>query len=316
MSDPIYEMTKAAAEGASQPLCKLIDAVRAGAGLIYEPIHIKRVAKAQAQALIISEETNVSVSDIRERAAARLTNVETRRQQNIESIVEKAGESLPNECNDEPVDQDWMANFIDCCKDIGNDEVQSLWAKLLAGEVSEPGKFSRRAINALKLMSSYDAALFTLIGFRVWRQEGWPVLLIPGNPHADWPKECPFMWKHVMALADIGFVESEILDEHHFIGRSRTYSFDYYGKKFDGFSKGGRGPYWVNFTSIGSELFSLVEQEAGINDEYLEACIRCFDSPSWVLDEKSEFRELVVPEDLADGLNINDSMKNPVASET
>lgn len=314
MSDPFYEMVKGASEGASQPLCKLIDAVRAGAGLMYEPMHVKRIAKAEAEALIIKEKAEVEVSDIRQRAAARLTNVETRRQQNIESIVEKAAESLPEECSEAPVDQDWMANFIECCKDVGRDEVQALWGKLLAGEVTEPGAFSRRALNALKLLSGSDAALFTIIGFRVWRLNDWPVLFIPGNPHNKWPSECPFRWSDVKTLEDIGFVEAEIIDEHHFMRNPRRFSFDYYGKKYDGFSNpmgGGRTPYWVNFTPIGAELFPLVEQEAGINDEYLEACNRCFELPSWTLDEGSDFRELMVPDDLRDLLNINESKEEP-----
>ena len=84
MNDPFYEMIKGISEAASQPLCKLIDTVSAGVGLIYEPTHLKRIASAEAEAILITERTVLSVSELRQRAAARLTNTETRRQRNIE----------------------------------------------------------------------------------------------------------------------------------------------------------------------------------------------------------------------------------------
>ena len=307
MNDPFTEMVTGFAESASQPICKLIESIRAGVGLIYEPTHIKRIAAAESEALIIRAQGEMEVANLRQRAVARLTNVETRRQANIESVVKIAADSMPEECSPDPVDQDWMANFVDGCKDVGNEEVQELWGKLLAGEVAEPGSFSRRGLNSLKLMSSFDAGLFMLIGFRVWKMNDWPVLVIPGNPHNTWPAECPFAWHHIKSLADIGLVEAEILDEHHYIRNPKSMAFDFFGKRYQGFTNplGSNMPYWVNFTSVGAELLPLVEQEAGIHDEYLEACDQCFSKPSWQLDKTSEARKLSVPDDLRDSLNLN-----------
>ena len=177
MSDEFYQMITGVSQ--SVALCKLIDAVRLGAGLVYEPIHVRRMAKAESVALVIRTETELALTKLRHRAAARLTNTESRRQQNIESIVEKASQELPEECSSTPVDQDWMAAFFDCCKDVGNDGVQGLWGKLLSHEVAEPGSYSRRALDALRLMSTYEAVLFSTIGFRVWGLDDWPILLIP-----------------------------------------------------------------------------------------------------------------------------------------
>lgn len=310
MSDEFYQMVKGVSEAASQPLCKLIDAVRAGTGLIYEPTHIRRIAKAEADALVIQEQCELTLSDLRHRAAARLTFTETRRQQNIEHIVEKASQQLPEKCSEEPVDSDWIANFFDCCKDIGNEEVQSLWGKLLAGEIAEPGSYSRCALNALKLMNSAEAAIFMVIGFRVWRLDGWPVLLIPGKTYSTWPKACPFTWSHISALADIDLLHPHIRDEEELIGQKRgELTFDYFGHRFAGFTNplGGISPSWVAFTRLGFELLPLVEQKAGIHDEYLDACDQCFSRPNWKLDNSSEFRELIVPDDLRESLNLNDS---------
>lgn len=315
MSDEFYQMVKGVSDSAVKPLCKLIDAVRAGAGLCYEPIHIRRMAKADGDALIIQAETKVALTDIRKRAAARLTNTETRRQENIESIVEKASQNLPEQCSETPVDQDWMAAFFDCCKDVGNDDVQKLWGKLLSDEVAEPGSYSRRALDALRLMSRFEATLLKLIGFRVWNLDDWPILFIPGARGIDWPKACPFTWNHIAILGDIGLVEAKIRDELQFIGtkgETRKMTFDYHGQRFVGWTSHfgtHNDPAWVSFSTLGSELLPLVTQQGGLKDEYFDYCCTCLSQKQWKPDASSEFRQLVVPDDLLASLNLaNDAV--------
>jgi hypothetical protein len=308
MADEFYQMMKGISEAASQPLCKLIDAVSAGAGMVYQPLHIRRIAKAKADALVIRSEADLVLSDLRQRAAARLTNTEMRRQENIEAIVEKASHNLPDQCSEEPVNQDWMADFFDCCKDIGSDDVQALWGKLLAGEVTEPGSYSRRALNAVKLMGSVDAALFMVLGFRVWTHDEWPVLLVPGNTHHSWPPACPFQWHHVSALADIDLLERRALSELDFIGEvSKEHVFDYCGQRYVGFTNplGGIAPTWINFTRLGAELLPLVRQVAGVRDAYFDACKQCFSVPQWKADPSSDFRQLDLTDEIRDSLNLN-----------
>lgn len=153
----------------SEPACKLIEAVKDAVGVLYEPRHIRRVAKAQADAALINLEGEIELQEVAHRASERIRKRELRRQQNVESIVSSALEHLPSSISQDTVDEDWVTQFFEQCQDVGNPEMQSLWAKLLAGEVTQPGTYSRRTLNLVRLMSKDDAVLFTTFCGYVFR---------------------------------------------------------------------------------------------------------------------------------------------------
>ena len=147
----------------SPAVVKLITSVEKGIGGIFKPIQIKRVAKAKAAAMLIDTEANIRKEELIARANARLAATEARRQENIEAIVTKATkviQQLPYDATDTPVNQDWIAAFFEDCKDIGEDKIQELWGKILAGEVVSPGTFSRRTLQALKTLETEDVEAF------------------------------------------------------------------------------------------------------------------------------------------------------------
>ena len=83
-----------------------------------------------------------------------------KRMANIQSIVGQAIEQMPEQVPDTPVDHDWTARFFDNAKDVSNEEMQKLWAKLLAGEVERPGSASLRTLSILREMTQKEAELF------------------------------------------------------------------------------------------------------------------------------------------------------------
>lgn len=179
MNDPV-EIIKAMV----QPTSKLIDAVSGAIGKIYEPTHVRKMADAKAyeiktigQALqnntnipIEYTEGNVSANtkdfdDLVKRAQSRLGYQEICKQQNIESVTQKAYLLLSDEkeCSEEPVDKDWMIRFFNSVEDISDEDMQNLWAKILAGEVKQPKSFSLRTLETLKNLSKDEALLFERI---------------------------------------------------------------------------------------------------------------------------------------------------------
>lgn len=148
------------AKALSAPVTKLIEVVAAGCGRLYEPTGIRRKARAEGDAAVILEGARGRVSELRDRAAQRLLDTEERRQQNIEAITEDAIKRLPGTVSDDPVDQDWAARFFSECQDISNEEMRSVWARLLAGEVARPGSFSPRTLWVLKNLTRREAQLF------------------------------------------------------------------------------------------------------------------------------------------------------------
>lgn len=150
-------------KGVSEPLIKLIESVSKGIGAIYEPIGKVRNAKAEAKAMLILAEAEGKANAILARACERINFREIRRQNNIDAIVKGAAEALPEKVSPEPVNEDWIANFFGLSQDIGDVEMQQIWSKLLAGEVSQPGTFKPRTLQAVKNLTQEEAKMFTTL---------------------------------------------------------------------------------------------------------------------------------------------------------
>lgn len=52
---------------------------------------------------------------------------------------------------------------------ISNEQMQTLWARVLAGEINHPGTFSRRTVNAIADLDQRDCAAFTSLCRFCWR---------------------------------------------------------------------------------------------------------------------------------------------------
>ncbi|WP_233800193.1 DUF2806 domain-containing protein [Paraburkholderia sp. HP33-1] len=58
---------------------------------------------------------------------------------------------------DKPVDADWLRNWRDGAARVSSDELQSLWGKILAGEVKAPGSCSLPTLDFVKNLSQEEA---------------------------------------------------------------------------------------------------------------------------------------------------------------
>jgi hypothetical protein len=146
----------------SESITKLIEAVANYVEVRHEPKAIVLKAEAEAKASVILAQANAETMEIAARAAQRLANIEIRRQKNIESITAKAIKELPENPSKEPISPDWVAKFYDDCQDVGESDMQRLWARLLAGEVAQPRTFSRRTMETLRTFSLEDAKVIAL----------------------------------------------------------------------------------------------------------------------------------------------------------
>lgn len=170
-----------AVEKLVNPIEKLIETVACGVGKVYEPTHTRRMAKAKAQEIrtvsaAIRENIDLPMqyangvvgvditnpSDIASRAAMRLGAQELRKQQNIENVIQFSKNELEKteSVSNEKVDSDWTTRFMNSIEDIGDEEMQKLWGKILAGEVKKPKSFSLRTLECVKNLSQQEAQLF------------------------------------------------------------------------------------------------------------------------------------------------------------
>lgn len=163
---------------------KLIDTVKGAVGKLYEPVHQKRKAKASAEeikliAQVLRENTDLPITyksenilintenfeELVQRAQNRLAYQELTKQQNIESVTDKAYDILSSDidCSPDPVSQDWITRFYNSVEDVSDEKMQELWAKILAGEIKSPGNFSLRTLDLMSKISQDEAKLFQKI---------------------------------------------------------------------------------------------------------------------------------------------------------
>jgi len=156
----------------NKSLSKLIDAVSSHVGIRHEPARIIKTAKTEAKAAIIRTKANAKVKDIEWRVNNRLLHREFRRQKNIESITMGSLPHLPEQVSEEQPNENWVCEFFNSCQDVGDAEMQILWSKILAGEISNPGKYSMRTLNLLKTLTEAEVHLFTKFCKFVWSNRG------------------------------------------------------------------------------------------------------------------------------------------------
>ena len=169
--------------GLSAPLTKLVDVLSSGFGTIYRPTGIRREASAQSEATLMIGAAQLEVDvnraralaevdasnklvlndasvRIEQRVQARLDYREKHKQNNLEAIANSAALHLPEEVSTTAVDEDWKARFFNIAEDVSSDQMQDLWGKILAGEVTQPGTYSVRTLEALRNISQAEAEVF------------------------------------------------------------------------------------------------------------------------------------------------------------
>lgn len=144
----------------SKPADTLIKKVSSAVGGICEPYQIKRIAKAETEANLIKAKSEIEITDLHHRAMHRFVEEEASRQENMETITEKALPLLDEEADPSLMEDDWVTNFFDKSRIISDNEMQSIWSNVLAGEANSPGTFSKRTVNFLGDLDKRDAELF------------------------------------------------------------------------------------------------------------------------------------------------------------
>ncbi|WP_082448066.1 DUF2806 domain-containing protein [Xylophilus sp. Leaf220] len=152
----------------AKPVEVLVQAITSAVGIWYEPHQMKRIARAKGEVSLIEFANQQKLSALESRAVNRIVVQESRAQNNIESIASQSLPLVKEDAHPEQLKSDWLSNFFDKAKHISDEQMQSAWAKVLAGEANTPGSFSRRAVNLLAEIDGADAFLFdTLCRFRV-----------------------------------------------------------------------------------------------------------------------------------------------------
>lgn len=152
----------------SKPANTLIEKISSAVGGICEPWQMKRVAKGKADANLIKTQSDIYNNELNRRARKRFFDEEAKRQDNMEKITKKACTRLKDSSDPSKIEDDWVTNFFDKSRIVSNDDMQEIWAKVLAGEANVPGTFSKRTVNFLGELDKKEAELFQNICSFCW----------------------------------------------------------------------------------------------------------------------------------------------------
>jgi len=208
----------------------------------------------------------------------RLQLKEERRQSNIDNIVAKAIEfAREYEASDDPTDPDWIIEFFNIAQDCSNENMQYLWAKLLASEVGKPSSISRRTLSIIKLLEPKEAQVFTKLCNCVWNINNSSELRQkvlfkdmynePQNYDSKWNFDSMF----IPHLEDIGLVSQSFID----MKPNKAYELDFFERKHGiKASKKLAQLEIITLTRAGEEIFRIVKPEPNL--KYYEFIIDYF----------------------------------------
>lgn len=98
-----------------------------------------------------------------QRTVDRLINEQIKRQKNREAVALGAIKILATRSaptSQTNVDDEWLDSFSEKAETAHSENVQELWARVLAGELAIPGSFSKRALDVLKALDQSEAEKF------------------------------------------------------------------------------------------------------------------------------------------------------------
>jgi Protein of unknown function (DUF2806) len=182
---------------------------------------------------------------------------------------------MPFDAKVEALDEDWVAHFFKQCDTVSDKEMQTLWARLLSGEATNPGTFSKRTVQFVSTISKKDALLFTTLCQFVCEIVGESIEPIIFNHAHDIYKNQGIIFESLTHLQSIGLVT---YSPDSYFGRTELPSetkINYFDKslniKFENIQDNALNTGKVLFTTVGLELYSI--SGAAFNQEFYEYLI-------------------------------------------
>ncbi len=247
----------------SKPADTLIKKVSHAVGGMFAPWQIKRMAKAEAEVSLIRAKSEIEITDLHRRAMHRFVEEEANRQENMETITEKALSQLKEGSDPSRMEDDWVTNFFDKSRIISDSDMQDLWASVLAGEANSPGTYSKRTVNFLGDLDKTDAELFQALCSFGWFVPDLQALIFDAKASIYNDKGINFMT--LTHLDSIGLIRFDSLSGFERLELPKTFSLMYYGELLNftmGLEKDNKLPIGhVLLTQVGRELATVCKAQ-------------------------------------------------------
>ncbi len=231
------------------------------------------------------ETIRAKVRDIEARTIARLRKLEVRRQENIESILRKAVDELPppEQISERPVNEDWTSRFFQECQDISDEQMQQIWARILANEVARPGSFSPRTLSVVRDLTKSDANWFATLCEFIWIVPVTGLVPIIHNYDALHVAEAELGFGVLTHLTSIGLIEFSAGTLYLSPKDVTEIAMSYRGRIHQLKTVEPARPLplgHVIFTAVGAELAPISNAQG--NDEYEKAALDAWSTLGWM----------------------------------
>ena len=213
----------------SKPADTLLRKISKAAGVLFEPYHLKRVARAKAEAARMEAQSVIEITDLHRRAALRWIEEEAQHQKNMEDITAKALPQLNESAKPDSIEDDWIANFFGKSRIVSDHEMQDLWSRVLAGEANSPGTYSKRTVNFLSDLDTTEAALFTKFCGFVWTFHDLVPLVL--DYEAEIYNRNGINFEELSHLDSIGVVQFNHVSGFRLLKMSKSLVSHYYGRR-------------------------------------------------------------------------------------
>ena len=257
----------------SKAIEKLIAVVSSAIGILYSPKAIRDQADAKAYEAVALGRANVEVALLQddaqglmlERARARIVATEIQYQKNIESIADKAVKYLKESNSDKVVDSDWRMRFFEKAKCVTNEEIQEIWAKILANEITGDGSISLRTLTTASNLSAHEAKTFQKVCAAAFEN----IYFLDGHMDDDILAAGGLNRNDIIVLKDCGLIKHDT--DYYWplsglLNKEGIYASRYANKaiviKKDVGHLG--NPHFLMFTLAGSELSAVLRTEANL----------------------------------------------------
>jgi hypothetical protein len=255
----IFNVETGGLSGAAERAAKILDDFFAPRAAIRKAQADVEVARLETQREIERRRGAYEVASVEFRAQARFAEEQVRHQENMERIASLALREIPEGAQVDQVEHDWLSHFFERCRNVTNEEMQAMWSKVLAGELSQPGSFSHKTIDVVGTLDKEAAHAFTALCSFVWTIDGMPCCFVyePGHQTLT---EAGIGFSDALALSDLGLVRVQLVDGTSFtstVHGEPTASASYYGRSYRLKPRGAFNLGRVSLTQAGAELFAI-----------------------------------------------------------
>lgn len=204
------------------------------------------------------------------RAEQRTLAESIRQEANLENVLDIAANEVSQmkDASDKPVDEDWLTRFFHIAKDVSSEDMQFVWGKILAGEITEPGTFSLRTLETIRNMCKSEAEGFQKIA---------PLVLKVGNSRflttdSGILDKYGATFEVLSALDECGLIDADGFAFQKYTNEQNNKYF-FSNDEFI-LLPSGDGPYEVEvnayfLTKAGRELLNIIEYKPN-NDYFLD----------------------------------------------